>query len=53
MNQSVSIREVQQEDIPFIVGYWNNTTSEQLLDMGVELSHRSTLDDLEDRLKAN
>ena len=51
MQTKITIREVQKDDIPFIVGYWNNSSTDDLLAMGIDINNIEPLRNLGDRLE--
>lgn len=51
MQTGITVREVQKDDIQHIVGYWDNSTTEELLAMGIDVNNIETLKHLGDRLK--
>ncbi len=51
MNMNLTIQELQKDHIPYILGYWQNASQEELLAMGIDLNHLSVLDNLGQRLE--
>ena len=39
MPSAITVREVEKDDIQHIVGYWNNSTTEDLLAMGIDVNN--------------
>jgi ribosomal-protein-alanine N-acetyltransferase len=51
MPSAITVREVEKDDIQHIVGYWNNSTTEDLLAMGIDVNNIGPLKNLGDRLE--
>ncbi len=51
MKSKLTVREVEKNDIQHIVGYWNNSTTEELLAMGIDVNNIEPLKNLGGRLE--
>ncbi|MFK8005079.1 MAG: GNAT family N-acetyltransferase [Saprospiraceae bacterium] len=51
MQSEITVREVEKNDIQYIVGYWNNASTEDLLAMGIDVNNIDTLKNLGARLE--
>lgn len=51
MQTGITVREAQKEDIQHIVGYWDNSTTEELLAMGIDVNNIEPLKNLGSRLE--
>lgn len=47
----ITVREVEKDDIQYIVGYWNNSSTDVLLAMGIDINNIESLKNLGDRLE--
>ena len=51
MSSEITVREAQKNDIQHIVGYWDNSSTEDLLAMGIDVNNIDPLKNLGDRLE--